>query len=48
MAQTGEKKLESGDLFPEMTFTVAGGDSVTWPGAVRGKWSMLLVYRGRW
>ncbi len=48
MAQTEGRKIDSGDLFPEMTFFIAGGDSLTLPGAVKGKWSMILVYRGRW
>jgi len=48
MAQTVVKKLDSGDLFPEVKFKLVNGASLTLPGKEEGNWRVLLVYRGSW
>jgi peroxiredoxin len=40
--------LHPGDIFPELTLTVPGGESVMVPGAFAGQFSVLLFYRGSW
>jgi peroxiredoxin len=48
MAQMEVKKLDSGDLFPAMNLNLTGGTTLSLPEMVKGKWAVLLVYRGRW
>lgn len=40
--------LHPGDMFPELTLTVPGGDSVTVPGSFSGQYGVILFYRGSW
>jgi peroxiredoxin len=48
MAQTQERKLDSGDLFPKMELKLTDGTTLVLPEMTQGSWSVLLVYRGRW
>ncbi len=48
MAQMGTRILDSGDRFPEMSFSEVQGGSLTLPGDLNGHWSVLLIYRGNW
>lgn len=49
MAQPQPKKLDSGDAFPRLDpiRTLAHG-TLSLPGAVAGKWGVILFYRGHW
>jgi peroxiredoxin len=40
--------LDTGDVFPAMQFRVIGDESVSLPVDIRGKWAVLLFYRGHW
>jgi len=40
--------LHPGDVFPELTLTIPGGESVMVPGAFAGQFGVLLFYRGSW
>ncbi len=40
--------LTNGQLFPTITASRVGGDEMTVPQALEGKWSVLLFYRGHW
>jgi peroxiredoxin len=40
--------LNPGDLFPELTVTVPGGDTLTLPAALSGGFGVVLFYRGAW
>lgn len=48
MAREKVAILDSGDLFPSLTFTTVDGNSLTIPGDLAGKWSVVLFYRGDW
>jgi peroxiredoxin len=48
MAQTEKKKLDSGDLFPQMELRLTDGSSMSIPDILKGSWTVLLVYRGGW
>jgi peroxiredoxin len=40
--------LNPGDSFPDLTVTVAGGDTIELPGALAGSFGVVLFYRGSW
>ncbi len=40
--------LQPGDTFPELTFTVPGGKTVTVPETFAGQFGVVLFYRGAW
>jgi peroxiredoxin len=40
--------LNPGDPFPELTVTLAGGDSLDLPTALAGHFGVVLFYRGSW
>lgn len=40
--------LHPGDIFPELTLTVPGGQSVPLPGSFGGQYGVILFYRGSW
>ncbi len=40
--------LYPGDTFPELTFTVTGGKTVTVPETFAGQFGVVLFYRGAW
>lgn len=42
------KKLSPGDLFPQVTLNVAGGESLRLPKDLSTVWTILLFYRGFW
>ncbi len=48
MARMGNRILDSGDRFPETSFSVVQGGALTLPGDLNGRWSVFLVYRGNW
>ena len=48
MAQTLERKLDSGDLFPKMELKLTDGIALVLPEMTKENWYVLLVYRGRW
>lgn len=41
-------KLDTGDSFPETTFNLVSGDSLTLPGGIGGAFQVVLFYRGHW
>jgi peroxiredoxin len=40
--------LHPGDRFPDLTFSVPGGEKVTVPAAFDGGFGVMLFYRGSW
>lgn len=40
--------LNPGDIFPKMSLTVPGGETITLPDAFEGGFGVLLCYRGSW
>lgn len=48
MAQTETRKLERGDIFPQMVLKVIDGAPITLPEKDKGTWGVLLIYRGIW
>jgi hypothetical protein len=46
MAQTSVQKLDDHDAFPSIAFPLVGGGSMNLPDDLKGKWSVVLVYRG--
>jgi peroxiredoxin len=40
--------LHPGDTFPELTFSVPGGKTVTVPETFDGQFGVVLLYRGAW
>ena len=42
------KKLEIGDVFPEMTLNLVGGGTATLPDLGDAKYQVILFYRGHW
>jgi hypothetical protein len=40
--------LDSGDVFPKMTFHKVGGGQLTLPDDLAGHWGVVLLYRGHW
>ena len=40
--------LHPGDTFPQLSFTVPGGETVKIPDAFAGQFGVLLFYRGSW
>ena len=41
-------QLEGGDVFPELTLQIAGGDSLTIPKDLDTPYAVVLFYRGHW
>ena len=41
-------KLDSGDMFPELTLSDLDGGQVTIPDVFGDGWGVVLVYRGHW
>jgi len=42
------KKLDTGDQFPSMTLTLAGGETLTIPDDINASYAIVLFYRGHW
>ncbi len=42
------QKLQQGDRFPSITLKLTGGESVTMPDDMTGRYTALLFYRGHW
>ncbi len=42
------QKLQQGDRFPLITLKLAGGERVTMPDDMPGRYVALLFYRGHW
>lgn len=42
------KKLTGGDVFPDVTLSVAGGGTLTVPTDLEASLTILLFYRGYW
>ncbi|MEL0105701.1 MAG: hypothetical protein ACO3MW_06675 [Rhodospirillales bacterium] len=42
------KKLDAGDMFPNMTLNLLDGGSITVPDNLNSKYTVLLFYRGHW
>lgn len=42
------RKLGPGDLFPEITLSVAGGLDITLPNDIETDFAIVLFYRGHW
>ncbi|HET6989050.1 MAG TPA: redoxin domain-containing protein [Kribbella sp.] len=40
--------LHPGDTFPELSFTVPGGEKVSVPEVFDGEYGVMLLYRGSW
>ena len=41
-------QLDAGDLFPQLTVSLLGGDTLSLPEDVAGHWCVVLFYRGHW
>ncbi|HJM49721.1 MAG TPA: hypothetical protein QGF63_07710 [Alphaproteobacteria bacterium] len=41
-------KLNTGDVFPELTLDLVGGGSLNLPGGLAGNYRVILFYRGHW
>jgi hypothetical protein len=48
MAREKSSILDSGDMFPEITFQTITGKEVVLPKDFGNGWSLFLVYRGHW
>lgn len=48
MARQGSLILDTGEPFPSLEMDSVGGERVVLPRDFRGKWSVLLFYRGHW
>lgn len=48
MAHEKRTLLDTGDIFPEMSFRAISGKQISLPQDLLGKWSVLLFYRGHW
>ncbi len=42
------KKLDSGDAFRHLTFSLVDGDTLNLPEDLAGHWSVVLFFRGHW
>ncbi|MDH3703512.1 MAG: hypothetical protein OEU46_19610 [Alphaproteobacteria bacterium] len=42
------EKLDTGDAFPQLSLSLAGGGSMTVPDDLGGNYAVLLFYRGHW
>ena len=41
-----QNRLDNGDPFPQLTAPRVGGDTMTLPGEIEGKWAVVVFYRG--
>ena len=48
MACERTKKLDIGDVFPDMRFPLLSGGEIRLPRDTRGQWMVFLGYRGYW
>ena len=48
MAQSATKKLDSGDMLPELQLKITNGTSLNLPNDILNVWSVVLFYRGSW
>ncbi len=48
MACERTKKLDTGDVFPDMRIALLSGGEIRLPRDVRGRWMVFLGYRGHW
>jgi len=48
MAQSSQRFLDDGDVFPSTSFQLLGGGTVTVPDPVNPRPVLLTVYRGNW
>jgi hypothetical protein len=48
MAQSQGKKLDSGDMFPNIEFKLTDGNAISLPDTAGDEWVVLLIYRGGW
>ncbi len=46
MARADTKMLEKGNFFPILEFKLTDDSTIELP--IRGKWTILLFYRGYW
>lgn len=42
------EKLNSGDVFPNMTLQLSGGGTLAIPDGMDAKYRIVLFYRGHW
>jgi peroxiredoxin len=42
------EKLDTGDAFPQLSLSLAGGGSMAVPDDLGGNYAVLLFYRGHW
>ena len=48
MARIGNKILDSGDAFPDLTFKTIDGKKIETASYLKGSWNVVLFYRGHW
>jgi hypothetical protein len=48
MARANGFILDTGASFPRIEFTTVSGEQVVLPRDVKGRWTVLLFYRGDW
>lgn len=48
MAREQGPLLDNGDVFPTMHLKTVGGKELCLPEDTRGKWTVLIFYRGDW
>ncbi len=41
-------KLNTGDLFPNLTLDLVDGTQLALPGGLDGRYKVILFYRGHW
>ncbi len=46
MTFLGSRRLDAGDVFPDMTLNLAQGGTLRLPADLGTQWGVLLVYRG--
>jgi len=42
------EKLDTGDVFPQLSLSLVGGGAMTVPDDIGGNYAVLLFYRGHW
>lgn len=42
------QKLDPGNLFPDLSLSLVGGESMTLPGDLSNPMTLALFYRGHW
>lgn len=48
MSRSNSSIIDTGNVFPEMTFEAVGGSIIRLPEDFGERWNIILFYRGHW